>query len=81
MSSQGVAKINNSKNYYSVSSHVRDKHKIYFSDEDYIYFLSLLNKFIKNNDSVDLVAYCLKPDHFDLLLFENRTYGKIIQYR
>ena len=70
MPGQDVAEINDYKNYYNVKSHAYGSNEIYHNDEDYNYFLSLLNKFIINNNSVDLSAYCLKPHYFDLLLFQ-----------
>lgn len=44
---------------------------LFYDESDYIYFLSIIEQNLLVNDSVKVLAYCLAPDHFYLLL--NRT--------
>jgi len=41
------------------------KEKIFFREENYLYFLRQYEKYL--SDSVDTFAYCLLPNHFHLL--------------
>jgi REP element-mobilizing transposase RayT len=41
------------------------KEKIFFKEENYIYFLRQYEKYL--SDSIDTFAYCLLPNHFHLL--------------
>lgn len=48
---------------------------IFQNDNDYQHFLSLLDKNLTNNDSVEAAAYCLGPNHFCLMLKQNAESG------
>ena len=46
--------------------------KIFFTQDDYIYFLNKIR--LKILPSADIIAYCLMPNHFHILLQPNE-YG------
>jgi hypothetical protein len=48
---------------------------IFQKDSDYQKFLSLMDKNLIKNDSVEVAAYCLSPSHFCLLLRQNVESG------
>lgn len=72
------------KNYYHVYNRGVEKRSIFLDDNDYAVFLGLLKKYLTGENSnpnnrhpytplngkVDLVAYCLMPNHFHLLLYQ-----------
>jgi len=73
MSSQNVVNVNVPKSYYQIRDGMTGGKTIYHSRPDYQYFLSLLEQNLIKNDSVEALAYCLEPNHFNLLL--NQTKG------
>ncbi len=68
MPNQNVVKNITNEDYYQVVSKGNRGGAIYDNDIDYKFFLSLLEKYLFNNDSVQVLAYCLIPDHFSLLM-------------
>jgi REP element-mobilizing transposase RayT len=61
-----------------------DKQCIFLDDSDYRFFLSLFKDYLskeKQKGSVEVLAYCLMPDHFHLLLFQldNDGISKLMQ--
>lgn len=68
MPSQSLANVNVQGDYYQLNAEGGDGRLIYDNDADYRHFLSLLEKYILKNDSVEALAYCLAPNHFCLLL-------------
>ncbi|WP_167605168.1 hypothetical protein [Maribellus sediminis] len=52
--------------YYHIYNRGANKGNIFFQPENYQYFLALLKKYLL--DSVEVLAYCLLPNHFHLLL-------------
>jgi putative transposase len=55
-------------NYYHVYNRGNNRQLIFFERDNYIYFLrQLRNHLIENG--VDLIAYCLMPNHYHLLVY------------
>lgn len=53
-------------NYYHIYNRGINKGEIFFQQKNYHYFLSLLKQYLSNN--LEVLAYCLLPNHFHLLL-------------
>ena len=62
-------------NYYQLRAEVVGGRLIYNDNSDYQHFLSLLERHILSNDSVEALAYCLAPNHFCLLLCQLKDSG------
>lgn len=72
------------ENYYHVYNRGVEKRLIFLDDQDYTVFLGILKKYIlgekSNNtnrhkferlgDEIDIIAYCLMPNHFHLLIYQ-----------
>jgi len=54
-------------NYYHVYHRGADKQKIFYESENYLYFLRLLKKY-SGEFEIAVIAYCLMPNHFHLLV-------------
>lgn len=59
-----------SENYYHIYNRGNNKEPIFLEDENYRYFLSKLHLYL-DRANIDLVAYCLMPNHFHLLIYLN----------
>lgn len=59
-----------SKSYYHVMTRGNNRHKVFESDEDYLYYLKLIEKY-KQDHPFDLYHYCLMPNHVHLLIQTN----------
>lgn len=68
MSSQDIAQGRICNSYYQVTVTANRGGAIYDNDIDCKTFLSLLEKYLFNNDSVQVLAYCLTPNRFNLLM-------------
>ncbi len=81
MSSQDIAQGRICNSYYQVTVTANRGGAIYDNDIDCKTFLSLLEKYLFNNDSVQVLAYCLTPDHFSLLMNQASDDGvkKLVQ--
>jgi len=66
MPNKKVVKIS-TLDYYLVSIHGDDGHHVFIKEADNAYFLSLLNRLLTDNKTVELVAYCLRSDQIVLL--------------
>jgi putative transposase len=62
--------------FYHVYNRSFNKTKIFYTEENYSYFLRKLNT-IKS--ICDIVAYCLMPDHFHLLIYIPRESEATLQ--
>ena len=51
---------------YHVYNQGNNQQPVFFTDENYLYFLRLLRKFVSPH--CDLLAYCLMPNHFHFLV-------------
>ncbi|MEM1408723.1 MAG: transposase [Bacteroidota bacterium] len=52
--------------YYHIYNRGINKNKIFFEDDNYVYFLSRFNKYL--NKYVKVLAYCLMPNHFHFFI-------------
>lgn len=75
MLNRDESKINTQDDYYLLRSNSLGSEDIHLDDLDYRSFLSVLGSYIKENDSVKVLAYCLTPDHFYLLLNQTNNGG------
>ncbi len=53
--------------YYHLYNRGNNYQDIFFERENYIYFLRQMRKYLKT-DVVDIVAYCLMPNHYHLMI-------------
>ena len=61
-------KITFQKGYnYHIYNRGVNKQKIFFDEENYLYFIRLLKKYTEEFD-VSVLAYCLMPNHFHILV-------------
>lgn len=84
MPSRNVIKINVPDSYYHVYTRGISKQHIFLEEADYRYFLTLFERYLskdnpsskplvtyqKLDDSVEVLAHCLMPNHFHLLLYQ-----------
>lgn len=84
MPSRSVVKINETNSYYHTYTRGISKQRIFQDESDYMFFLSLFERYLSNDnlieDSnlcyqklskvVEILAYCLMPNHFHLLLYQ-----------
>ena len=52
--------------YYHIFNRGINRQLLFFQERNYIYFLDLLKKYLL--DYVDILAYCLLPNHFHLVI-------------
>ena len=53
--------------YYHIYNRGTNRGNIFFSEENFLYCLTLLKKYAKSH-LVTVIAYCLMPNHYHLLL-------------
>ncbi len=53
--------------YYHIYNRGKDKQKIFYEHESWLYFIRLLKKNARRFE-ITVIAYCLMPNHFHLLL-------------
>jgi putative transposase len=84
MPSRNVLKIDIPDSYYHVYARGASRQEIFLDDADYWYFLELFRRYLspeeildsarmpydKLHDDVELLCYCLMPNHFHLLLYQ-----------
>ena len=64
---------------YHVYNRGNNKQTIFFRDENYLYFLEKVRKYIYPN--CDILAWCLMPNHFHFLIHANDAGCEIINNR
>ena len=89
MPSKNVIKEFEPQQYYHVYNRGVEKRAIFLDDKDYTVFIGLIKKYLsgENNNmnnrhaskrldkDVRLLSYCLMPNHFHLLLYQNSEDG------
>lgn len=55
------------ENYYHIYNRGNNQQEIFFEDENYRFFLQRLHHYF-TPAGIDLIAYCLLPNHFHLLV-------------
>jgi putative transposase len=85
MPSRNRVKIYVNDSYYHVYNRGLNKQPIFKDDYDYSVFLNLLKRYLSNkvvkdkvgreydslNGRIELLAFCLMPNHFHLLIYQN----------
>lgn len=56
--------------YFQVDMYGYQESSILKCDDDYNFLLLLFNKYLLNNENLDLLAYCLKEDGIHMLLYQ-----------
>lgn len=64
-------------NLYHIYNRGNNRQTIFFSRENYLYFLTKVKKYIYPN--ADILAWCLMPNHFHFLLYANAASEKIVK--
>ena len=73
------------ESYYHIYNRGVEKRKIFLDDNDYIVFLGLLKRYLapepkfdrqdrlyaNYSENLELLAYCLMPNHFHLLIYQH----------
>lgn len=60
--------------FYHIYSHAVSRDNLFHSDDNYLFFLSKIEKYLV--DYVSIYAYCLMPNHFHLLFQIPDKYGE-----
>lgn len=53
--------------FYHIYNRGNNGQKIFFENKNYVYFLGKIEKYL--GQYVDIIAYCLMPNHFHLLVY------------
>ena len=56
--------------YYHIYNRGAHKQKIFFEEENYLYLIGLLEKYIERYN-ITIVAYCLMPNHYHIVAKQN----------
>jgi putative transposase len=84
MPCRNIIKTYNSNSYYHIYNRGVEKRKIFIDDQDYAKFESLLKRYLSNKptkdsrgrsyiflgDKVSLIAFCLMPNHFHMIIYQ-----------
>jgi REP element-mobilizing transposase RayT len=86
MPRRNVLRLDAPESYYHVYARGNSRHRIFLDEHDYITFLNLLERYLSPEEAknsygisypnfynrVDLLAYCLMPNHFHLLVYQRQ---------
>jgi len=86
MPRRNVLRSDAANSFYHVYARGHSKHRIFLDEQDYLYFLSLFERYLSADEmrnavgvpypnfynKVELAAYCLMPNHFHLLLYQHQ---------
>ena len=61
------------KDIYHIYNRGNNSQQIFFEEENYIYFLELVRKYLQPN--CEIFAWCLMPNHFHFLIYANEKTG------
>ena len=64
-------------NYFHIYNQGNNKQKIFFEEENYIFFLKKVRRYIA--PYADILAYCLMPNHFHFLLRTNENSCRLVK--
>ncbi len=87
MPRRNVVRLDAPDSFYHVYARGNSKHRIFNDEKDYLTFLRLLERYLSPEEAkndygisypnfynrVDLLAYCLMPNHFHLLVFQREA--------
>jgi len=87
MPSPNVLKIDVEDSFYHIFARGASKQAIFVDELDYLYFENLFARYLSNkpmqdkqgmaypnyNGSIELLAFCLMPNHFHLLVYQIKT--------
>ncbi len=73
--------------FYHVYARGHSKHRIFLDEQDYLFFLNLLERYLASEEiksrhrvvypnfynKIELLAYCLMPNHFHLLVYQHQA--------
>lgn len=62
---------------YHIYNRGNNKQTIFFKEENYLYFLEKIRKYIYPN--CDILAWCLMPNHFHFLIYANDKSCELIK--
>ena len=65
--------------YHHLYNRGANKGKIFFDEESYLYFLRKL-KHYKTKYSIQILSYCLMPNHFHLFVKQQEEYLRISNF-
>jgi putative transposase len=90
MPSRNVVREYAADNYYHIYNRGVEKRDIFLDDQDYAVFLGLIKKYLSGEKSIknrhvftrldsetELLAYCLMPNHFHLLVYQMSADGVV----
>ena len=61
-----------SQSYYHIMTRGNNRHKVFETDDDYLYYLDLINKY-KTDHPFEIFHYCLMPNHTHFLIKTNKA--------
>ena len=65
-------------NYYHIYNRGNNRQLIFFEKENYVYFLTKLRAIF--NNEVQVISYCLMPNHYHLLVYlKTEDFSRIMQ--
>lgn len=86
MPRRNVIRFDAPESYYHVYARGNSKHRIFLDEDDYITFLKILERYLSPEEAhdrnglsypnfynrVDLLAFCLMPNHFHMLVYQRQ---------